>query len=234
MTLVDNEDVIIKLNHVGISYRQHTGLMRHKSFWALRDISFELYTGETLGVIGRNGAGKSSLLRLLAGIISQNKGEVVRHKDIVVSLLTLQVGFNPHLSGRENIVLSGIIQGMQPKQIEACMPDILAFAELGEFIHQPVKIYSTGMLARLGFAISMQVNPDVLLIDEVLGVGDADFKKKTTSVMKERILSDKSVVIVSHQMPALRELCDRIIWIENGVVKMIDVTDRVLEQYDID
>src|SRR5262249_15432514 len=148
--------------------------MRSNAFWALHDVSFDLRHGETLGVIGRNGAGKSTLLRLLAGILAPDTGSIMRKTD-KVSLLALQAGFIPALTRRENAVLSGILLGMERADIESRMDEIVRFAELEQFIDEPVRTYSSGMRARLGFTVAFQADPDVLLIDEVLGIGDASF-----------------------------------------------------------
>jgi len=200
-------------------------------YWALKDISFKVYHGETLGVLGRNGAGKSTLLRLLAGIISPDRGNITYMHGFRASLLSLQVGFSGHLTGRQNIVMSGMLLGVsRPKMLE-CTPEIIAFSGLGEFIDQPVRTYSSGMRARLGFAISYYANPDALLIDEVLGVGDADFKKKTSALMKERIKSDKTVVLVSHNKATIKKYCDRAVLIDNGVVSGVGETAEVVRQY---
>jgi lipopolysaccharide transport system ATP-binding protein len=199
-------------------------------FWALQDVSFELYRGETLGIVGRNGAGKSTLLRVLAGIITPERGKVVGN-GYQASLLSLQVGFVPHLTGRENAILSGLLLGLHRREVEAAINEIIEFAELAEFIDEPVRTYSAGMKARLGFAVAFQANPDVLLIDEVLAVGDAEFRKKSAAAMRERIQSDKTVVLVSHNAPTLRELCDRAVWIENGVSRAEGSTEVVLRQY---
>ena len=202
------------LRHVGVHYRR-----RKKTdgggLWALKDINFELYHGETLGVVGRNGVGKSTLLRVMAGIIAPDRGEVVNRAGRA-SLLSLQVGLVPHLTGRENALLSAILQGMSRRAARAKLDEIIAFSGLGDFIDEPVGTYSSGMRARLGFAVSFHADPDILLIDEVLGVGDADFKKKSTAAMKERIRSDRTVVLVSHNLLTIRELCDRVVWIEGG------------------
>lgn len=199
-------------------------------YWALKNVSFNLFHGETLGVIGRNGVGKSTLLRLLAGIIAPDKGEVTSYVERS-SLLSLQVGFVPHLSGRENAVLSGMLLGMRRREIEKKMESIVDFSGLGEFIDEPVGSYSSGMRARLGFAVAMEAEPDILLIDEVLGVGDREFKQKSGLAMRERILSDQTVVIVSHNLDTIREFCDRVVWLENGETKAEGKTAEILELY---
>ena len=220
----------MSLQNVGVSYRRRAGILRWSRFWALNDISFELFRGETLGVIGRNGVGKSTLLQVMAGIISPDKGVIVRN-DCSVSLLSLQVGFIPHLTGRENAVLSGMLLGIHRVDIEKAMPEIIDFSGLGEFIDEPVRAYSTGMRARLGFSVSIQINPDVILVDEVLGVGDTEFRKKSNAAMRDKISSDKTVVIVSHDESTLKELCDRVIWVGNQGTNEIGGVDDVLLSY---
>lgn len=223
---------LIELRNVGLCYRSnHIFYARRRgSFWALDDVSMSVYPGETLGVIGRNGAGKSTLLKTIAGILKPDRGDV-HLRAARIALLSLQIGFVPHLTGRENIILSGLLLGFGRREIKQKMDEIIQFAELGEFIHQPIDTYSTGMRARLGFAIAFHTNPDVLLVDETLGVGDASFKKKSTLKMKERIQSNNTVVLVSHNAKLIGELCDRVVWIENGRSLMEGDAETVLEAY---
>jgi lipopolysaccharide transport system ATP-binding protein len=220
----------IKLRNVGVSYKIRSTLFKTSKYWALKDVSFDLYHGETLGVVGRNGVGKSTLLRLLAGIISPDKGEVI-NEGVTSSLLSLQVGFIPHLTGRENAILSGMMLGLSKAKILSLMDDICDYCDIGDFFDQPVRGYSSGMRARLGFSVAYYSEPDVLLIDEVLGVGDADFKIKSSEALKKRIMSDETVVIVSHNVNTLRELCDRVIWIENGIKCMEGSASNVLDEF---
>ncbi|BCO09779.1 hypothetical protein GF1_21550 [Desulfolithobacter dissulfuricans] len=220
----------LRLRNVAVAYERRFGFFRRQKYWALKDVSFDLYHGETLGVIGRNGVGKSTLLRLLAGIIAPDKGEI-KNYGVTASLLTLQVGFVPHLTGRENAVLSGMLLGMSKREVLERMDAIREYADIGEFFDHPVREYSTGMRARLGFAVAIHVNPDVILLDEVLGVGDSIFRDKSTKSIKNLIRSQKSVIIVSHQPAMLRELCDRIVWIEKGVVQGIGDVKSVLNTY---
>jgi lipopolysaccharide transport system ATP-binding protein len=223
-------ETIIELKNVGVRYRRKAGFMRSNAFWALHDVSFDLRHGETLGVIGRNGAGKSTLLRLLAGILAPDTGSILRKTDRV-SLLALQAGFIPALTGRENAVLSGILLGMSRAGVEARMDDMVRFAELEQFIDEPVRTYSSGMRARLGFTVAFQADPDVLLIDEVLGIGDASFKEKSSAAMREKIASDKTVVIVTHHPETILDLCDRVVWVEKGVTVEIGEPAGVAEHY---
>ena len=176
--------------------------------------------------------GKSTLLRILAGILTPDIGQITYHIEKVrISLITLQAGFIPTLSGKENAILSGMLLGSTKKEIQSRMNQIIEFSELHEFIDKPVKTYSTGMKARLGFSVAYYSEPDVILLDEVLGVGDVEFRAKSTKAMKERIKSNKTVVIVSHNPTILSELCDRLIWIENGITMSQGNVDDVLNQY---
>jgi len=205
-------------------------MFRRCPFWALNDVSFDLYHGETLGILGRNGVGKSTLLRLLAGIIEPERGTLQRDESRI-SLLSLQAGFVPYLTGRENAILGGIFLGKRRAEIEARLPAIFEFAELQEFANQPLGTYSAGMRARLGFAVAFEADPEILLIDEVLGVGDAEFRRKSAQVMKERIKSDRTVVLVTHQVDLLRELCDRLVVIHEGATEIEGDVEAVLSRY---
>jgi lipopolysaccharide transport system ATP-binding protein len=227
-----SKNSVIHLNNVGVRYKRRTGFMRSADFWALHDVSFDLYQGETLGVIGHNGAGKSTLLRLLARILDPDKGTVTSKVDRI-SLLSLQVGFVPNLSGRQNAILAGILLGMSHRQMLEKMGSIVAFSELEEFIDEPVRTYSSGMRARLGFAVAFQADPDVILIDEVLGVGDVSFKEKSTNAMREKIASDKTVVIVTHSPEAVLELCDRVVWVDHGVTRAEGEPARIVDEYKV-
>ena len=227
---VAGDKPILSLQNIGVSYRRRAGMFRWNKYWALKDVSFDLYHGETLGVIGRNGAGKSTLLRILADIISPDRGRIDRN-GASVSLLSLRVGFIPHLTGRENAVLSGMLMGLRRHEVESMMNAIVDFSELGGFIDEPVRTYSAGMNARLGFSIALQADPDVLLIDEVLGVGDVEFRRKSSEALREKIKSNKTVVLVSHTPQTVKELCDRAVWIDGGVSRAEGDIDTVLGQY---
>ncbi|HET7175140.1 MAG TPA: ABC transporter ATP-binding protein [Gammaproteobacteria bacterium] len=221
---------VIELRNVGVCYTRKSGMLRSSKFWALHDVSFDLYHGETLGVIGRNGAGKSTLLRLLAGIIAPDTGEVI-HRVERVSLLALQAGFIQHLTGRQNAILSGILLGLTRRQVEERMDAMIRFAELEDFIDEPLRTYSSGMRARLGFTVAFQADPDVLLVDEVLGTGDASFKEKSAAAMREKIASDKTVVIVTHQPETVLDLCHRMAWVHQGVTVEVGEPKTVLAHY---
>lgn len=222
---------VLELRNVGVAYRRGRGVFGHDHYWALEDVSLSLQHGETLGVIGRNGVGKTTLLRVIAGIIEPDRG-AIHNASVRASLLSLQVGFVPQLTGRENAVLSGMLLGAPRRQIERAMDEIIAFAELETFIDEPVHAYSSGMKARLGFSVALQADPDVLLIDEVLGVGDAAFRKKSADEIRRRIRSDLTVILVSHNLQMMRNLCDRVVWIEQGRSRMQGAALEVLDAYD--
>lgn len=224
-------DLILQAEQVGLSYRQRVGMLRYESFWALQDVSFQLYEGETLGVIGNNGAGKSTLLRMIAGIVDPDRGTLKRSKSLNASLLALNVGFKPELSGRDNVVISGLLLGMTLADVRRQMDAIRDFSELGDFFERPVGTYSTGMRARLGFAVAIHANPDILLIDEVLGVGDQTFREKSHAAMKAKIKEGKTVILVSHSMEAIKELCHRALWIERGRSVLCGGASDVVDQY---
>lgn len=188
---------------------------RDKEFWALRDVSFRVTNGESLAVIGPNGAGKSTLLQVLAGILMPSEGSIVVHGRIS-SLLTLGAGFDPDLTGRENVQLAGAFLGMSAAEVNERLEPIVAFADIGEFIDAPIKTYSSGMRARLGFSIATSVDPDVLLLDEVLATGDQVFRSKSKARVLELVRSAKAIVLVTHDMLWVTEYCNRAIMLERG------------------
>lgn len=222
---------IITLEHVGFWYSYRTGLFNRERHQALKDISFTIHEGETIGLIGQNGAGKSTLLRIIADIILPDSGRIIRHQPISTSLLTLNLGISPELSGRDNAILSALLFGYSTPKIKSKLEHIKAFSELGDWFEKPIKSYSSGMLARLGFAVTIEMSPDVLLVDEVLGVGDVAFRKKSTEAMKSKMLSDQTVIFVSHHDSVLRELCSSIVWIDEGKSVLIGSPNEVLSQY---
>ena len=222
---------IVSLRSVGVCYRNRSRLLgRGQEFWALSDVSFDAYPGETIGLVGSNGGGKTTLLKAIAGIIEPDQGTIERG-DINLSMLSLQVGFLPQLSGRENAILSGMLLGLLRAEAERRVGDIEAFADLGHHFNEPLATYSSGMRARLGFSCALYSAAEVLLIDEVLGVGDQDFRTKSTAAIKELILSNRTVLLASHNLVTIRELCDRVVWIDRGGVRAAGVTAQVLEQY---
>jgi ABC-type polysaccharide/polyol phosphate transport system ATPase subunit len=199
-----------------------------EQFWALRHVTFRLQAGESLGVIGPNGAGKSTLLQVLAGILSPSEGSVdVRGH--VSGLLTLGAGFDTELSGRENILLGGAFLGLDDRRTRELLPSIVEYADLGEFIDAPLKTYSTGMRARLGFAIATSVDPDILLLDEVLATGDATFREKSKARVIELVRAAKGVVLVTHDMNWVTEYCNRALLIEKGRLILEGAPEEVVE-----
>lgn len=223
-------DKVLELENVGFSYKTRMGLRRKHVTEALSDISFYVRRGETLGLIGRNGSGKSTLLTLLTGIYQPDRGVIHRHCDRI-ALLSLSVGFDLQLSGADNLILSCMMLGYSKRQALEHYDEIVEFAGLEEFMQQPLKAYSSGMKARLGFAVGIKMEADLLLIDEALGTGDAAFKQKASKIMRERIMSDQSVIFVSHSLGNVAELCQRVIWLEDGVIKLEGEPEPVLEQY---
>ncbi|MCU4138622.1 MAG: ABC-type polysaccharide/polyol phosphate transport system [Thermodesulfobacteria bacterium] len=202
----------------------------NEEFWALKEISFQVKKGDIVGVIGRNGAGKSTLLRVLAGIFIPDIGEVKVYGKIS-PLLTLGAGFRPDLTGRDNIYLNGILLGLKEKEIDAKYKAIVEFAELEKFIDIPVRNYSSGMIARLGFSIAVHLEPDILLIDEIFGVGDEAFRKKSQKKMLEFMQKARAIVLVTHNLNFVKEFCNKAIWINEGSIKDIGKPEEVINNY---
>ena len=201
-------------------------------FEAVKGVSFEVPKGQILGIVGKNGSGKSTLLRAIAGIFSPDEGEIDLHGNSI-SLLSIGVGFQNSLTGRENIYLSGMLLGFSREFIDEKLDEIIEFSELGKFIDRPVKSYSSGMYSKLAFSITAILETDIMLIDEVLSVGDAKFKKKSYAKMKELISNeDRTVLIVSHSSETIKNLCDNVLWIHDGETKMYGTTAEVLPKYD--
>ena len=199
---------------------------------AVKNISFQLKKGEILGIIGKNGSGKSTLLRAIAGIFSPNSGTINLHGNSV-ALLSIGVGFQKELSGRDNILLSGLLMGFSEKQVQEKTDEIIEFSELGRFIDSPVRTYSSGMFSKLAFSVTAILETDILLIDEVLSVGDSRFKKKSYSKMKELISArDRTVVIVSHDSKAVADLCTKVLWINDGEFVRFGDTREILAEYE--
>ena len=198
---------------------------------ALKGISFKVKKGEIMGIVGKNGSGKSTLLRAIAGIFSADSGSIELESDSV-SLLSIGVGFQKKLSGRENIILSGMLLGFSEQEVRDKMDEIIEFANLGKFIDMPVKTYSSGMYSKLAFSITAVLETDIMLIDEVLSVGDAKFKKKSYKKMQELIMDEnRTVVIVSHSTETLEKLCTSLLWLHEGEIKMQGDTKTVLDAY---
>lgn len=209
----------------------HRDAEKAEEFEAVRGISFQVEKGEILGIIGKNGSGKSTLLRAIAGVFCPNVG-TIDLKGNTVSLLSLGVGFKDTLTGRRNIYLSGMLLGFSEKQIREKEKEIVEFAELGEFIDRPVKTYSSGMYSKLAFSITCNLETDIILVDEVLSVGDEGFQKKSLAKMESLIQDkDRTVIIVSHSIETLEELCDRVMWINEGEIVEIGEPGKVLGEY---
>ncbi|MGH7692486.1 MAG: ABC transporter ATP-binding protein [Candidatus Dormibacteria bacterium] len=203
---------------------------RYEEFWAVRDVSVEVPEGESLGIIGENGSGKSTLLKCVAGIMFQDHG-TIDVKGRLASLLEVGAGFHPDFTGRENIYLNGAILGLPRSYIKSILDDIVGFAGLEQFIDNPVKTYSSGMYTRLGFAIAVNLDPDILVIDEVLSVGDAAFQRRCTDRIQELRAQGRTLIFVSHALGSVRLLCDRVVWMDRGIARMTGDIDPVLEAY---
>jgi lipopolysaccharide transport system ATP-binding protein len=203
---------------------------RRETFWALRDVSFEVPRGQVLGIIGRNGAGKSTLLKILSRITEPTEGSL-RVRGRLASILEVGTGFHPELTGRENVYLNGAILGMRRAEIDRKFDEIVAFSEVEKFLETPVKHYSSGMFVRLAFAVAAHLEPRILLIDEVLAVGDAEFQKKCLGKMGSVAQEGRTVLFVSHQMNAIRALCEQCLWLDGGRVARLGPTEEVVKEY---
>jgi lipopolysaccharide transport system ATP-binding protein len=206
--------------------------LQHSQFQALKDISFDVKKGETFGIIGKNGAGKSTILGLIAGVLKPNTGRVTVNGRIS-PLLELGAGFHPELTGRENITLKGVLIGLTRSEVLKKIDEIIEFSELDNFIDQPVRIYSSGMLARLGFSIVANLDPEILLIDEILAVGDMDFQKKCLQRMAAFKKRGVTIIFVSHNLVSVENICDRLLWIENHSSKRLGETKDILNEYSL-
>jgi lipopolysaccharide transport system ATP-binding protein len=201
-----------------------------ENFWALKDVSFQIEHGESVGVVGRNGAGKSTLLKILSRITRPSRGQVTLYER-VNSLLEIGTGFSADLSGRENIFLNGSFLGMKNDEIRSKFDEIVAFSEIEQFIDTAVKYYSSGMYVRLAFSVAVHLTPELLLLDEVLSVGDAGFQQKSREKMKELLGSGATIVVVSHNDAAIRDTCRRVIWLDHGSLCMDGPTEQVIGNY---
>ena len=229
---------MVSFEDVSICFYKHTSLKNmllgrwrkeNLKFWALRGISFKLYEGESIGIIGRNGSGKSTFSMVCAKIYSPDTGKVTVNGN--VQLLTLGVGFQNDLTGRENVFISGSLLGLSHRHIRDKMQEIEDFADIGDFIDEPVRTYSSGMRSRLAFSIATAIRPDILILDEVLTTGDSSFRDKATERIKNLHALTKSAIIVSHNPAQLRLLCNRVIWLEKGRIVMQGDSDKVLDEY---
>jgi lipopolysaccharide transport system ATP-binding protein len=202
----------------------------HRDFYALRDVSFRVHKGETVGIIGKNGAGKSTLLKIITGVLTPTSGDVSVFGK-VASLLELGAGFNPEMTGLENIYLNGTLMGYTKEEMDKRVDAIIAFANIGEFIHQPVKMYSSGMFARLAFSVAINVDADILIVDEALSVGDMLFQAKCIAKMTEMMQQGTTILFVSHDIHAVRSLCTKGVYLENGGVKFFGSAGEAVDMY---
>ena len=243
--MADENNSIIRVENVSMRFRMAndrvtsikemvTKMLKrqveYKDFWALKNVSFDVKRGEVIGLIGRNGAGKSTILKIISGILKPTEGSVYRGGGIV-PMLELGSGFDYDLTGKENIYLNGAVLGYSKEFLDSRYNDILEFSELGEFINTPIRNYSSGMLMRLAFSIATVVNPEILIVDEILSVGDENFQKKSHARMMELMAGGTTVLYVSHSIESIRSLCDRVVWLEHGEVQMIDKTEKVIKKY---
>ena len=205
--------------------------IKYEEFWALKDVSFQVDRGEVLGIIGHNGAGKSTLLKVISGILKPTDGQIAVH-GTVVPMLELGSGFDFDLTGRENIFLNGAILGYSEDFLKSKYDEIVAFSELGSFIDVPLRNYSSGMVVRLAFSVATVVDPDILIVDEILAVGDADFQAKSKARMLELMGGGTTVLFVSHSLDQIREMCDRVLWLDHGQIKMLGETKTVCDEYE--
>ena len=236
------DNIALEVSHVSIDYRNLMHMSMHQSLLqkgikrtdiirAVDDVSFSVQKGKILGIVGRNGSGKTTLLRSIAGIFRPDEG-YIDTKGNRVSLMAIGIGFNPNNTGRENILKSGMLLGCDLDYVKERMDEIIEFSELGDFIERPVRTYSSGMYSKLSFAVTAILDTDIMLVDEVLSVGDEHFRKKSYKKMEELMMSNRTVLIVSHATDTLKKFCDEILWINDGKYMKLGPTDEVLEQYD--
>ena len=236
---------VVSLNDVSVEYRRATtktrsikqasvdllkGKRKFQTFKALDGVTFEINSGEILAIIGRNGSGKSTLLKVISRVIPPTKGRIVV-RGHVEPMIELGVGFNPELSGRENIMLNAAIHGRNPKLVKERIEDLISWAGLNEVVDLPLRTYSSGMVARLGFAVATDINPDIVLVDEVLAVGDIEFMEKSRARMEKIMSEGSTVVLVSHDLETVRSLATRAIWIEHGKIKAEGDPNSVIDSY---
>ena len=236
------KEIALEVNHVSIDYKNLMHMSMHQALLkkdvkradivrAVDDVSFTVERGKILGIVGRNGSGKTTLLRSIAGIFRPDEG-YIDTKGNRVSLMAIGIGFNPNNTGRENILKSGMLLGCKLDYVKEHMDEIIEFSELGEFIERPVRTYSSGMYSKLSFAVTAILDTDIMLVDEVLSVGDEHFRKKSYRKMEELMLSNRTVLIVSHATDTLKKFCDEVLWINDGKYMKIGPTEEVLEEYD--
>lgn len=234
--------VALEVSHVSIDYRNllhmslhqsliQKGIKKAETIRAVNDVSFTVNKGEILGIVGRNGSGKTTLLRSIAGIFQPDEG-IIDPKGNRVSLMAIGIGFNGNNTGRENILKSGMLLGCKLDYVKEHMEEIIEFSELGDFIDRPVRTYSSGMYSKLSFSVTAILDTDIMLVDEVLSVGDERFRKKSFAKMEELMTSGRTVLIVSHATNTLKKFCDKILWINDGQFVKMGETEQVLKDYD--
>jgi ABC-type polysaccharide/polyol phosphate transport system ATPase subunit len=238
-------DEVIRLESVSVQYRAPSerfntfkeyairwlqGRVRHQNFLALRDVSLSVARNEVFGIIGNNGAGKSTLLKLIARVLRPSTGRV-RVEGRVAPLLELGAGFHPELSGRENVFLNGAMLGLSRAEMNTRFADIAEFADIGDFIEAPLRTYSSGMWARLGFSVAIAVDPEILILDEILSVGDEAFQRKCLQRIDSSIKGNATVLFVSHNMPLVESMCQRVLWLDHGQLKAVGDPHTVIEAY---
>ncbi|MED4954839.1 ABC transporter ATP-binding protein [Paenibacillus macerans] len=239
-------DVMIDIENVSMKYligsdrvqslkefvvKSLKGQTKQREFWALKDINLKIYRGEVVGLIGRNGAGKSTLLKVISGVLNPTSG-YARHQGNIVPMLELGSGFDNDLTGRENVFLNGAILGYSKQFISEKYKEIVAFSELEGFMDVPLRNYSSGMMMRLGFSIATIVKPEILIVDEILAVGDSDFQRKSKARMLELMREGTTVLFVSHSITQVREICSRVVWLDSGTIKMEGDVEYITEVYE--
>jgi ABC-type polysaccharide/polyol phosphate transport system ATPase subunit len=250
---MSSDNIVIRINDISKSYqiydkprdrlkqfvmprlRRFTGQLPKqyfREFWSLKNISFEVKKGETIGIIGKNGAGKSTLLQILCGTITPSNG-TIETKGRIAALLELGAGFNPEFTGRENVFLNASLLGLTKKETEARFHDIVSFADIDDFLEQPVKTYSSGMFVRLAFAIAVHIEPDILIIDEALSVGDIAFRNKCIAKIKELRENGTTLLFVSHDLSTLQMICDSVIWLDSGMIREFGDPVKVCQEYNV-
>ncbi len=234
--------IALEVNHVSIDYKNLIHMSMHQSLLkkkekkvdiirAVEDVSFSVEQGKILGIVGRNGSGKTTLLRSIAGIFRPDEG-TIDTKGNRVSLMAIGIGFNPNNTGRENILKSGMLLGCELDYVKEHMEEIIEFSELGDFIERPVRTYSSGMYSKLSFAVTAILDTDIMLVDEVLSVGDEHFRQKSYKKMEELMMSDRTVLIVSHATNTLKKFCNQVLWINDGKFVKLGETEAVLDEYE--
>lgn len=235
-------DIVIEFNNVSKKFKKGKKLLlkealldifkpdKTEDFWALKDLNFKVHKGETLGIIGVNGSGKSTILKLIAGVLFPDKGKI-KINGRIVPLIELGAGFHPELSGRENVYLNGSILGFKRSDIDKKFRQIVDFAELWDFMDTPVKHYSSGMYMRLGFAVAIHSNPDILLVDEILAVGDVSFQEKCINRMQEFKKRGKTIIFISHNLDLVQSFCSRLIFVDSGKIVLQGDVDLVIEKF---